>query len=60
MLRSNAWKEIQEETQHVERERERHNPLEDGSDVVRRGKVGGHENDCERDFHEDEDKFHPE
>ena len=60
MLRSNTREEIQEETQDVEGECKRHNPFEDGSNIVRLGKVGRRENDCEHDFHKDEDKFCPE
>src|SRR5271154_1235729 len=60
MSRLNAGQEIQQEAQNVERKCERHDPLEDRSDVLLTGGVGGSKHYRERKFDQDEGEFHPE
>ena len=60
MLGLNTGQKIQEEAQDIEGERERHNPLEDGGDVVQTAEIGDSKHYRERDFDQDKGQFRPE
>lgn len=55
-----SGQQIDKESKDIKGEDEGNDPLQDGGDVLVRGKGSADKNSSEENFDDDEDKFHPE